>query len=61
VVLDLPADELPLLRRHARLIGQTVVTGVTLETLNDWNFSNRAFIGALFPFIAAELDADLPQ
>lgn len=48
----------------AALIGLSAplaVTGATLNTLNDWNFANRAFIGALFPFIAAELDGDLPQ
>src|SRR5262249_19652188 len=45
----------------AGLSAPLAVTGVTLATLNDWNFANRAFIGALFPFIAAELDADLPQ
>jgi hypothetical protein len=37
------------------------VFGVTWETMNDWNFANRAFIGALFPFFAAELNGDLPQ
>jgi len=45
----------------AGLSAPLAVTGITLATLNDWNFANRAFIGALFPFIAAELDADLPQ
>ncbi len=45
----------------AGLSAPLAVTGVTLATLNDWNFANRAFIGALFPVIAAELDGDLPQ
>ncbi len=45
----------------AGLSAPLAVTGVTLATLNDWNYANRAFIGALFPFVAAELAGDLPQ
>jgi hypothetical protein len=45
----------------AGLAAPLAVTGVALATLNDWNFANRAFIGALFPVFAAELDGDLPQ
>ena len=45
----------------AALSAPLAATGVSLETLNDWNFANRAFIGALFPVIATELGGDLPE
>jgi hypothetical protein len=45
----------------AGLAAPLAVTGVAFATLNDWNFANRAFIGALFPVFAAELDGDLPE
>jgi hypothetical protein len=45
----------------AGLAAPVAVFGVAWETLNDWNFANRAFITALFPFVAAELNGDLPR
>jgi hypothetical protein len=50
----------PLLGGIAALSAPLAITAVTFSTLNDWNFANRAFIGSIFPVVAAELDGDLP-